>query len=103
MASAADNGTNHSQGRMIVQRDPLPGEADPKLLPRGRQVDGNWLEVGDNATYDLMQMAACEGQPALINILSVPMSSWLKRVSMFNPRRQHLHCDLGRLDTPPTG
>jgi hypothetical protein len=87
---------------VIVGRAPLPGEADPKLLPQVPQIDGNRLEVGDNASYDLMQ-GRVRGQPALIDILSAPMGSCGKCISMLNPLRQHRHCDLVRLDTLPTG
>ena len=55
MAFAADSGRDYSRGREIVQRDPLRGEADPKLLPRVRRVDDNGLEVGDKFSFDLMQ------------------------------------------------
>jgi hypothetical protein len=54
MAFVADSGRDHSRGREIVQPDPLPSEADPKLLPQVRCVDDNWLEVGNNASFDLM-------------------------------------------------
>jgi hypothetical protein len=94
-----------AEGREIVQRNPLPGEADPKLLPRVRRVDDNWLEVTDNVSFDLMQ-GRVRGPAALIDMLRPPMSSCEKRISTFNlrwPLQQHLDWDLVRLDTPPRG
>ena len=105
MAFAADSGRDYSRGREIVQRDPLPGEADPNLLPRVHRVDDNGLEVGDKFSFDLMQ-GRVRGPAAVIDMLRAPMSSCEKRVSTFSPRwplRQHLDCDLVRLDTPPRG